>query len=446
MRLFLSILAISVVLPSVGCSSNLKCRRETALLRAEYLDLEDKYYALLANSGANSAPTIASPGAFVADAQPITQPVIYGSGVQQSAGFENNAMPEIVYYDQSGSYPAQQYYDQSYQGQGYPAESYPSQGYHAQGFPVQGFPVQGETYYSDPPLGPTPSPATSQDISDFGTNLRSSESAQPLEESYYPSPVENTNPREASSNESTDDLPTPDSILENDQSRFDFEIEETQEIGHETKIEMSSPITEVLINKSVSQGKNTDGQPGDEGVEVLIQPKAADGSVVDEAGNLTVSIIDPSADQGERQIGQWTFLKEEALLFFAEDEFDNRGILLDLKWDKKIPTNKRLTVYVRFETSDERIMETTSDIIIDPPSELSIVQQGGDYDSEFVQLEEDEVQGWYKSQTVRGRSEDEDTSGNYNWGRSEGSTQSQFSRRESVRANRSSQPQWRPSR
>ena len=209
---------------------------------------------------------------------------------------------------------------------------------------------------------------------------------------------------------------------------------------------MSSPITEVLINKSVSQGKNTDGQPGDEGVEVLIQPKAADGSVVDEAGNLTVSIIDPSADQGERQIGQWTFLKEEALLFFAEDEFDNRGILLDLKWDKKIPTNKRLTVYVRFETSDERIMETTSDIIIDPPSELSIVQQGGDYDSEFVQLEEDEVQGWYKSQTVRGRSEDEDTGGNYNWGRSEGSTQSQFSRRESVRANRSSQPQWRPSR
>ena len=295
-------------------------------------------------------------------------------------------------------------------------------------------------------MGPTPSPATSQDISDFGTNLRSSESAQPLEESYYPSPVENTNPREASSNESTGDLPTPDSILENDQSRFDFEIEETQEIGHETKIEMSSPITEVLINKSVSQGKNTDGQPGDEGVEVLIQPKAADGSVVDEAGNLTVSIIDPSADQGERQIGQWTFLKEEALLFFAEDEFDNRGILLDLKWDKKIPTNKRLTVYVRFETSDERIMETTSDIIIDPPSELSIVQQGGDYDSEFVQLEEDEVQGWYKSQTVRGRSEDEDTSGNYNWGRSEGSTQSQFSRRESVRANRSSQPQWRPSR
>ena len=85
-----------------------------------------------------------------------------------------------------------------------------------------------------------------------------------------------------------------------------------------------------------------------------------------------------------------------------------------MKWDKKIPTNKRLTVYVRFETSDERIMETTSDIIIDPPSELSIVQQGGDYDSEFVQLEEDEVQGWYKSQTVRGRSEDEDTRGNYN--------------------------------
>lgn len=418
MRLFLSILAISVLLPSIGCSSNLKCRRETALLRAEYLDLEDKYYALLANSGASSAPTITSSrqittsSGFVGDTQPITQPVIYGSGVQQSVGFENT-MPEITYYDQSG------------------------------GYPVQGYPVEGETYYSDPPLGPTPTPATSSDISDIGTSLRSSQSAQPEKDSYYPSPVEDTNSRELNSSRSTGDLPTPDSSLDNDQSRFDLEVEDTHEIGHEIKIEMSSPITEVLINKSVSQGKNTDGRPGDDGVEILLQPKAADGSVVDEAGNLTVSIIDPAADQGERQIGKWTFLKEEALLFFAEDEFDNRGILLELKWDKKIPTNKRLTVYVRFETSDDRIMETTSDIIIDPPSNLTIVQQGEDYDSEFIQLEQDEVQGWYKSQTARGN-EDEDTSGDYNWGRSESSSDKRISQRETVRSN--SQPQWRPSR
>ena len=134
------------------------------------------------------------------------------------------------------------------------------------------------------------------------------------------------------------------------------------------------------------------------------------------------------------------------MLFFAEDEFDNRGILLQLKWDKKIPTNKRLTVYIRFETSDDRIMETTSDIFIDPPSALSIVQKSDDFDSKFIKLEENEVQGWYKSQTSRGRSEHAgaDADANDNWGRSKSSTNKRFSQREAARA--TSQPQWRPSR
>ena len=431
MRLFLSILAISVMLPSIGCSSNLKCRRETALLRAEYLDLEDKYYALLANSGATTAPTAtsashtASLGASVGQSHPMAQPVIYGSGVQQSA-VVNHAMPEIIYYDQSGGYPAQT----------------------TQDYPVESYPVQGGTYYSDFPLGPTPVPASSPEIIDAGSN----QSTAPLQGNYYPSPVEGTEAREPSSNRSTGELPIPSSILDedldsdldNDQSRFDLKIEDTHEIGHEIKIETASEITEVLINKSVSQGKNTDGHPGDDGVEILIQPKAADGSVVDEAGNLTISLIDPAADQGERQIGQWSFLKEEAMLFFAEDEFDNRGILLQLKWDRKIPANKRLTVYVRFETSDDRIMETTSDIFIDPPNELSLVQKGGGFDSEFTQLEEDDVQGWYKSQTVRGRNRNNHRGGNDDWGRSKVSTD----RRRNGRAatTTTSQPQWRPSR
>ena len=454
MRLFLSILAISVVLPSIGCSSNLKCRRETALLRAEYLDLEDKYYALLSNSDATAASAVPSANhttpqrTLVGQTAPIPQPVIYGSGVQQP--IVTNTMPEVIYYDQSGGYPVQQSPSRAYPAQGYPAHTYPTQGAH--GYPADSYPVQGETYYSDFPLGTTPTLAPPQGISDVGTSLGGSQSSTPLQGTYYPSPVEGTEAREPSSNRSTGELPTPSSILDegldsdldHEQSRFNIEIEDTHEIGHQIKIETASAITEVLINKSVSQGKNTDGQPGDDGVEILIQPKTADGAVVDEAGNLTISLIDPAADQGERQIGQWSFLKEEAMLFFAEDEFDNRGILLQLKWDRKIPANKRLTVYVRFETSDNRIMETTSDIFIDPPNELSIVRKSDNFNSEFTQLEKDDVQGWYKSQTVRRRNQNGRTSGNDNWGRSAVSTGNRS--RGPKAASATSQPQWRPSR
>ena len=426
MRFLLLILTISVTVPFIGCNSDLKCRRETALLRAEYLDLEDKYYSLLSQSG--SAPTSTgvtsglpvSAQAYVGDASPM----IYGSGVGQST-ITHSSPSEITYYDQGGSYPIQ------------------NGGYTVQGgnFPFQGnnYPVHGETYYSPiEEYGQTPTPATS------------TSPTAATADSYYPSPVENSNPAGSGLKDALEDvLPTPDSSLNDDQSRFDLELEDSDdmhEIGHEIKIEIDSPITEVVINKSVSKGKNFNSLPGDDGIELLLQPKSANGSVVDEAGDLTVSLVDPSADQGERQIGQWTFLKDEAQLFFAEDEFDNRGILLSLKWDKIVPVNKRLTVYVRFETVDGRVMETTSDIFIDPPSELTLADRRDDdpFPNDFIRLEREEDQGWYKSQTSRGRS---DSNSDLDWGRSSISDRAAEERSRLRQSQRSSrQPQWRPAR
>ena len=427
MRFLLFILAISVTAPLVGCNSDLKCRRETALMRAEYLDLEDKYYSLLSQTGATAtSPTVtsampASAVTHVGDANPV----IYGSGVNQSI-ITHPSSPEIIYYDQNGGYPVQ---NGSYSVQG---GNFPFQG--------NGYPVQGETYYSPiQEYGQTPTPA----------NLTSPTSA--TSDNYYPSPVENMTPSRPELDDAQQDvLPTPDSSFNDEQDRFDLEIEDDDDIhdiGHEIKIELNSPITEVIINKSVSHGKNFNSVPGDDGIELLLQPKSADGTVVDEAGDLTVSLVDPTADQGERQIGQWTFLKEEAQLFFAEDELDNRGILLSLKWDKIVPTHKRLTVYVRFETIDGRVMETTSDIFIDPPSELSFADRHNDddpFESEYIRLDRDEDQGWYKSQTSRGRS---DRESDLDWGRSTISDRAARERdrlRQSQRSSR--QPQWRPAR
>lgn len=405
MRLFLLILAICLTLPAVGCNSDLKCRRETALLRAEYLDLEDKYYALMSEigsttNGSAAALPASSSEVFVAS----SQPVIYGAGIEQPMG-STVGTPEIIYYDQNPEYL-----------------------------------VDGQPYYqSNYNLTPTPATPAEQQ---HGTSLRSSQSADDPQGTYYPSPVENQPIPQTTAEPSADDvLPAPDSTFDGAQDRFDLGIEEAHEAGHEIKIEMSSPITEVVINKSLSQGKNTDGRPGDDGIEVLIQPKSADGTVVDEAGNLTVSLIDPSADQGERQIGQWTFLQEEAELFFAEDEFDNRGILLNLSWDKIVPTHKRLTVYVRFETSDGRVMESTSDLFIDPPNDLAFVEAQENDDLEFVRIDEDEEQGWYQSQ----RSGSQRNS-DLNWGRSNSNARSNagaFGRRSQKTPRQS---KWRPAR
>ena len=425
MRFFLLTLAIFVTVPFSGCNSDLKCRRETALLRAEYLDLEDKYYSLLSQSGSTATSSNAI-SALPASAEVFrdSSPVVYGSGINQSI-ITHASGPEIIYYDQSGGYPDN------------------NGGYEVQGgnfpFHQNSYPVQGESYYSPiEEYGQIPTPAN--------TTSRAAATA----DNYYPSPIENSTPaRPESDNSQNETLPTPDASFNDDQSRLDPEMEEADdlhEIGHKIKIEMNSLITEVVINKSVSQGKNFNSLPGDDGIELLLQPKSADGSVVDEAGDLTVSLVDPSADQGNRQIGQWTFLKEEAQLFFAEDELGNRGILLSLKWDKIVPVNKRLTVYVRFETIDGRVMETTSDIFIDPPSELTIADRRGDderIDSDFIRLKREEDQGWYKSQTSRARS---DRDSDLDWGRSTSSDRAAEERSRLRQSQRSRQPQWRPAR
>jgi len=150
MRLFLLILATFVTLSSIGCNSDLKCRRETALLRAE-------------------------PGA---------QPVVYGSGVQQPF-VTHAAQPEIVYYDQAGGYPVE--------GQTYYAPQYDqSIGYDPYGQPLE--------------FGETPTPAAPRESAD-GSSLRSSQSVieGSEEDYYYPSPVETLDPSEPGLDEFEED-------------------------------------------------------------------------------------------------------------------------------------------------------------------------------------------------------------------------------------------------
>jgi hypothetical protein len=454
MRLLFFTLLFSVTLASIGCNSDLRCRRETALLRAEYLDLEDKYYALLSQTGTEANATVASNEVVVEN----THPVIYGSGVvptpvvpapvvQPSIG-----QPSVVYENYSPSQPEIIYYDQTY-GQ---TNQFPTHGQ-----PYE--PINGLTtpYTPQPTYAPVPTPVTPETAAGSGSVERPS--AETLlvdpelpEKPPFDSPVPST------PNNSQETLPAPDSSLNDEANGFDFEIDNTQEVGHEIKIELSSPITEVVINKTVSQGKNFDRLAGDDGIELLIQPKSASGAVIDEAGNLTINLIDSAASQGQRRIGQWTFLKEEAELFFAEDEFDNRGILLDLQWDKIIPTNKRLTVYVRFETPEGRIMETTSDIIIDPPASSMTKEQ---FDgSQFVTIPRDQNvkdtpqdQGWYQSQIRRNRRrgsrdsrdsiQSNESSTSYQdteWIRSQRSSEAGFNNRPIGR--NLSQPRWRPAR
>jgi len=123
----------------------------------------------------------------------------------------------------------------------------------------------------------------------------------------------------------------------------------------------------VIINDAATRGHDVDGNPGDEGLDLLIQPRSADGQIQLVAGQLTVSVIDPNEAPEQQRIGLWKFLASETELFFANDELGSYGILLHLPWDQQTPINRKLIVHVRYLTPDGRTLTTSSEVQITPP-------------------------------------------------------------------------------
>ena len=153
----------------------------------------------------------------------------------------------------------------------------------------------------------------------------------------------------------------------------------------------TAQISRLQINPSVSRGENTDGVAGDDGLKLLLQPMTDDGTVVEQAGNLTISVVDPAAEQGQQQVGYWEFVRSETELFFARDEFDNRGLLLNLPWGDDAPTNANLNVFVRYETESGNVIETTDSVTIDPPEEWLVYPAAEEFD-------DDSSGDWYRGQ------------------------------------------------
>ena len=120
-----------------------------------------------------------------------------------------------------------------------------------------------------------------------------------------------------------------------------------------------------MVNRSLTSGQDVDGSRGDEGLNLLLQTRDSKGRIVLQGGELTVSLIDPKQRQ---RIGFWRFLESETELFFVDENQNTDGILLHLPWDESVPQRARLLVHVQFVTTDGRTLTTSSDVLIEPPS------------------------------------------------------------------------------
>lgn len=130
---------------------------------------------------------------------------------------------------------------------------------------------------------------------------------------------------------------------------------------------VSQRVAGIGVDPQVTRGANVDGSAGDEGVELLIQPRNVQGAVVAQPGRMTVSLIDPGAPPIAQRLGMWEFSSDEIDLFAVKSPGDGRGYLLHLPWELNTPSNRRLLVFVRYITSDGRRLETSHEMQIVPP-------------------------------------------------------------------------------
>lgn len=115
-----------------------------------------------------------------------------------------------------------------------------------------------------------------------------------------------------------------------------------------------------------SGGWNSDGNPGDEGVFILLEPRNARGQVVPTIGDVSLVLIDPAIVGEGGRYARWDFTAQDAAATYRPAVAGgSAGLHFELLWPDAAPTHSRLKLFVRFTTEDGRRFQAEKDLKID---------------------------------------------------------------------------------
>lgn len=128
-------------------------------------------------------------------------------------------------------------------------------------------------------------------------------------------------------------------------------------------------MTEIAFVRPFSVSLDLDGEPGDDGIRLVLQPRNAAGEFLEQTASLSVSAIDPDVRDDSARLGIWRFTPQQ-----VEESMRRtgvaKGIHLDLSLSTKMPSAKRVVIFVRYETVDGRRMEASHEYYLSSPGEL----------------------------------------------------------------------------
>jgi hypothetical protein len=109
-------------------------------------------------------------------------------------------------------------------------------------------------------------------------------------------------------------------------------------------------------------GLDDDGKPGDEALQVLVEPRDADGHTVKVPGTLTVMAFEITPEGLKRPLCAWD-VSGDALRRAWKNGLLSTGYYLVLPW-KTWPGNEKVRVVARLILSDGRTFEAEKDVTV----------------------------------------------------------------------------------
>ncbi len=129
----------------------------------------------------------------------------------------------------------------------------------------------------------------------------------------------------------------------------------------------SGPAEKLVINKLLTGGWSSDPHPGDEGILVVVEPRAADGTLVQAPGELSIMLSDPQQPGPAGRVARWDFNSAETAQAFQKTLL-GRGLHFELPWPNQPPETGRLRLDVRVVTPEGKKLFTEADIEVDRDS------------------------------------------------------------------------------
>lgn len=127
-------------------------------------------------------------------------------------------------------------------------------------------------------------------------------------------------------------------------------------------------VTRITLNRRLTGGHNIDGQPGDEGVLVVVEPLNESGDLVEVPGAVRIVLLDPAFNDESARVARWDFTSAEAARYLKRTPMGD-GLHFELRWPHSPPVHRVLNLYVRYTTADGRRLELDKQIEVDPPGD-----------------------------------------------------------------------------